>query len=310
MSSRFSQWRRALKEIKGVQWWWDEPMARRTSFRIGGRVRCLALARSEEAFAELVRMAHRWEIPHVILGAASNVLMPDGLWDVLVIQARDFGAVPAANAGNDAQPMFHFAAGVNLAALQRFCLNRGLRGIEPLAGIPGTVGGALVMNAGSGSGTIADVLVTIDVLDQRRERRRLSIGELNPGYRSLGLPARWVVVGAQLRFRKGSKDALRTAMRENLDYRRRTQPLGRPSAGSVFKNPPGRSAGELIERAGLKGLTRGDAQISTVHANWIVNLGRARAADVIALIETMEERVEQQFGVILEREIKVLGDHG
>jgi UDP-N-acetylmuramate dehydrogenase len=168
------------------------------------------------------------------------------------------------------------------------------------------VGGALVMNAGTRDGCMADSLVWIDALDEENRRQRIMRSDLSPGYRSMGLPDRWVILGCCLTVDPCSDDSQRIRLSEMMRQRKKTQPLGRPSAGCIFKNPKGLAAGALIEQSGLKGLRVGDAEVSCKHANWIINRGNARTRDVVALIERIESRVEQDFGVRLEREIRII----
>jgi UDP-N-acetylmuramate dehydrogenase len=178
--------------------------------------------------------------------------------------------------------------------------------MEFLVGIPGTLGGAVVMNAGTAEGSLSQVLEGISVLCADGSSRWMPIGGLSPGYRSMNLPSSVIVLGATLSLRRAPREEIRRRMSQGMRVRRRTQPLNLPSAGCVFKNPPGRPAGALIESAGLKGCRIGGAEVSTRHANWIVNRGGATAGDVRQVMERVEERVFKRFGVRLEREIRVL----
>jgi UDP-N-acetylmuramate dehydrogenase len=197
-------------------------------------------------------------------------------------------------------------AGVKLARLLRFCVQHGLAGLEPLIGIPGTVGGSLVMNAGTRGGSISDALAAVTIVDEGGALRVLRRSELSIGYRCMQLPEGSCILEAAFHLKAEAPQALRSSLQTLLRQRRETQPLAWPSAGCVFKNPPGQAAGALIERAGLKGLRYGDAQISTKHANWVLNLGRATAQDILTLVRITEERVFQEFGIHLELEIRVL----
>lgn len=280
-----------------------EPLARHTTFRIGGPVSCLASPETEPAFERLVALAGKDGVPFFVLGGGSNLLAPDGFLDRLAVKLdRAFGAV-----GKEAGGVVVAGAGVKLARLLRFCAAEGLGGLECLVGIPGSVGGAVVMNAGTREGCVADTLEWIDVLDtETGTRRRVEPKDLSPRYRSMGLPEVWVVLGAGFRLRPATGESLRKSLRALMAQRKASQPLGWPSAGCVFKNPPGASAGELIDRAGLKGLRAGGAEISTKHANWIVNRGGATAADVLTLMARMEREVLARFDIRLEREIRVI----
>jgi UDP-N-acetylmuramate dehydrogenase len=198
-------------------------------------------------------------------------------------------------------------AGVRVPRLQRYCLGNRLGGLEFLVGIPGMLGGALAMNAGTKAGSIAEVLLWIEILDENNRRRHIPRSELSPRYRSLGLPTGWVILSGGLEVARCAKESYRDRLSAIMQERKKTQPLGWPSAGCIFKNPEGFAAGALIEKSGLIGMRVGDAEVSLKHANWIVNRGRAKARDVLALIERIERRVEQDSGIRLEREIRIMG---
>jgi UDP-N-acetylmuramate dehydrogenase len=297
----------ALKKVPDLELKWQEPLWRHTSFRVGGPVEWLARPGSELALANLLGEVRDKEIPFAVLGGGSNVLPPDEPWKAVVIKlelaCRSFSTCQD---DADGSISIYAGAGVSLRNLVRYSLSNEWEGIESLVGIPGTVGGALVMNAGIPSGTISDSLLWIDLLDGEGERHRIPRTQLSPSYRSMGLPEKSIVLGGCFRMRKASAESQRERVRELMEHRKRTQPLGYPSAGSIFRNPAGGSAGELIEKAGLKGVRIGDAEISRKHANWIINRGNARARDVLDLIEKMEKEVFGTFGVRLEREIRIL----
>jgi len=301
--------RKILKEMTDLELLWGEPMANLTSFRIGGPVACVARPLGEYALRELLAAVRSEGIPHVIIGGGSNVLAPDGPWHVLVIQVfRAAGKMLKLCADGAQIRLVHVGAGVKLSTLLRFSVCEELEGLEALVGIPGTVGGAVVMNAGSREGSIADALVWVDLLDESGGKRRVFRDELPAGYRNMGLPENAVVLGACLELRTTKRAFLKERMAKTMKQRRQSQPIGFPSAGCIFKNPPGISAGALIDQAGLKGLRFGDAEVSMRHANWIINRGKARAADVVALMEHMEGVVFSRFGIQLEREVRVLGE--
>lgn len=298
----------AHARLSEVDFKWHEPLSRHTTFKIGGAVKCLAIPRTEEGFEDLLLRVRTDGIPHMILGGGSNVLAPDGSWNAMVIKpARAFSLIRRLEPGEDGKENTFVGAGVALAALLRFCLAEGLRGLEWSVGIPGSIGGAVVMNAGAKGACMADVIQWIDVMDGNGNRRRVPRCELTPVYRSMELPRDWIVLGACFKLEKGKREAIRRLSSQYMRQRRQATPLGRPSAGCVFKNPPGASAGALIDECGLKGLRIGDAAISEKHANWIINHGRASSRDVVALMEIMESEVFHRFGVSLEREVRVIG---
>ncbi|MFP5212967.1 MAG: UDP-N-acetylmuramate dehydrogenase [Acidobacteriota bacterium] len=295
-------WEEGLLALPDVDFRMDEPLARHTTFRIGGPVRCLAVPRTMDALFALMDAIRQESIPHIVLGGGSNVLAPDPPWEAVAVKL-DAACTELApvNEGSG----LYVGAGVSVARLLGFCMRNGLAGLEPLTGIPGTVGGALVMNAGTAEGCTADALSFIDLLDASGERRRMERGELSPRYRSMGLPEGSMVLGACFRLERCDSGSVRARVRELMLRRKRTQPLGFPSAGCIFKNPEGSSAGALIDRAGLKGFRIGGAEVSPVHANWIVNVAGASARDVLSVVRHVEECVYERFGVRLEREIRI-----
>ncbi len=296
-----------LRTLPDVELRWDEPLARHTTFRVGGPVRCLARPRSEKALAVLLAEVREKGLPLLALGGGSNILAPDGPLDAVALQLNlSCTGLFQENGGEDGGISLYAGAGVGLQEVVRHCVGAELEGIEFLAGIPGTVGGALVMNAGTDGGTISDALLSIDMIDPAGTARRIARQELSPAYRSMGLGEGGIVLGCRLGLAKGSGEVLKARVERVLDRRRKTQPLGYPCAGSVFKNPPGQFAGELIEKAGLKGLRIGDAEISRKHANWIINRGKAKSGDILALMGKVEKEVFGTFGVRLEPEIRIL----
>ena len=300
----------ALRKLPDVELRWRETLSKHTSFRVGGPVEWLAKPRNEQGLANLLAQVRDRGFPFLVLGGGSNVLAPDEPWEAVVIQLKlACRSLCARSENGDGTLSLYAGAGVSLRNLVRYSLSNELEGFEPLAGIPGTVGGALVMNAGIPSGTISDALLWIDLIDAEGRRRRIPKRQLSPAYRSMGLPEDSVVLGGCFGMKKTSAQTQRARVTELAEHRKRTQPLGYPSAGSIFRNPAGTTAGELIEKAGLKGLRIGDAQISGEHANWIINLGNARARDILDLVEKMEKEVFGNFGVRLEREIRILGQY-
>jgi len=286
---------------------WREPLARYTTFRVGGPVSCLVRPQTEEALIMLLRELRKHLVPYFILGGGSNLLLPDDEWNTPAIQLDLCSAnIVLDREAGASSARLSVGAGVRLPRLMRHCLSNRLGGLEFLVGIPGMVGGALVMNAGTREGSIADVLLWLDVLDEQDRRQRVPGSDLSPKYRSMGLPDNWVVLGCCLAVESCAEDMQRVRLSAIMRERKRTQPLGWPSAGCIFKNPEGLAAGALIEKSGLKGLRVGDAEVSPKHANWIINRGHARARDVVALIENIENRVERDFGIRLEREIRII----
>jgi len=294
--------------LPGLEVKWREPLARYTTLRVGGPVFCLVRPQTEEALTRLIDELRLHALRYFILGGGSNLLLPDDEWNGLAIQLDLCSAnLVLDREDGTSSGRLSVGAGVRLPRLLRYCLENELGGLEFLVGIPGMVGGALVMNAGTREGSVADRLLSVDALDEQNRRRRISRSELSPRYRSLGLPESWVILGCCLEVEARAAGVQRARLAAIMRERRRTQPLGWPSAGCIFKNPEGFAAGALIEKSGLKGLRMGDAEVSPKHANWIINRGHARAQDVVALIEHIEDRVRCDFGILLEREIRIMG---
>jgi UDP-N-acetylmuramate dehydrogenase len=282
-------------------------MKRYTSFRIGGLAELMVWPSDLASLRLAVAAVRELELPWRILGAGTNLLVGDGGVEEALINLAEACATLETRSEAGAVTEVALGAGVRLAAAVKFCQGRGLAGLEWAAGIPGTVGGAVAMNAGSLGSSMAESLMWVEWLLPDGGLRRAEREELDFSYRRLQRPEGAVVVGCGVRVSPDDPKAIRERIVKGLKWRRQRQPLSFPSAGSVFKNPPGDFAGRLIEQAGLKGERRGDAQISEVHANFIVNRGRALSREVKALIELSRERVRRGAGLELELEIELVG---
>ncbi len=294
---------RAALEAKGLTVQRDVPLSDYTSFRIGGPADLLVVAHTVGELASAVALAHESDTPWWVLGGGSNVLISDAGVRGLTIVNR----CRATRIGEDGTAWAE--SGALLAGLARETIQVGLAGLEWAVSVPGTVGGAVVGNAGAHGGCVADCLSSVELLHPSGQRAVWPATELELAYRSSQLKTKGligVVLSAEFRLTPAPVDTLRRRASEYLAYRRRTQPVT-ASAGSIFRNPPGDYAGRLIEAAGLKGAREGGAQFSTVHANFIVNLGGATARDVLCLIERAQRVVGERFGVTLEPEIVFIG---
>lgn len=282
----------------------DERMSRRTSWRIGGPAALFVRANTVAALTRAIEVLGREGVEWVILGKGSNVLVSDAGYDGCVITlGRDFSRIgPDAGDG-----VVTAGAGVVLARLVGEVLKRSLAGLECCAGIPGTVGGAVSMDAGSRHEWIGRVVRDVVVLRPGRGLHRYDGAEIEWGYRHTSLPTDEIVLEATLALAHAEREQVSREMERRLQARRRSQPMGLPSCGSVFRNPPGESVGRLLEQAGLKGYAVGGAQVSEVHANFIVNNGGATAADVVAVMRRMFQRVRDEYGIELQPEVKFLG---
>jgi UDP-N-acetylmuramate dehydrogenase len=291
-----------------------EPLARYTSARLGGPAEFFAVAEGADELAEMVRAAWRVGVKITLLGGGSNLLVSDAGVRGLVVLNR---ARAVEFRENSDPPVVRAESGMNLGVLARQCVLRGLGGLEWAATVPGTVGGAVYGNAGAHGGDLAGCLLMAEILQPDGTVRQWSPEELAFGYRTsalkrhgLGQNGRGaVVLAAELALRRGDAAELQARVEEFVAHRKSTQPPG-ASIGSMFKNPPGDYAGRLIEAAGLKGARIGQAEISSLHANFFVNLGDARAADVFALIHLAHEAVKTKFGVNLQLEVELVGEWG
>lgn len=287
-----------------------EPLARHTTFGIGGPADLFMTAHTVRQLADAFVTARRHGLPVFVLGSGSNILVGDRGIRGLVIENRA-RAVTGPTPLPDGRACVVAESGVPFAALARRLCRAGYAGLEWAVGIPGTLGGAVVYNAGAYGGDLANVLVTARVVDAAGHERELSAAELGMEYRgsafTRGLLRDQVVLTVTLAVTPGDRDALLRRVAE-LDARRlAAQPRGR-NAGSMFKNPPQAAAWWLIDQVGLRGHRIGDAEISVKHANFFCNAGRATAADVKRLIELAEQRVRERFGIELEREVHLVGE--
>ncbi|MBI2303659.1 MAG: UDP-N-acetylmuramate dehydrogenase [Chloroflexi bacterium] len=290
----------------------DEPMARHTTFRIGGPAELYTVARDAKELRIAVTLAQEWVVPYLVLGAGSNVLVGDEGIGGLVINNKGAGGRPLAIGVQGRDEELWVESGMSLARLARETAQAGWEGVEWAVGIPGTVGGGIVFNAGAHGCSVAQVLDRVRVLMPQGRVEEWRAEELGLAYRRSrlskgdGVAGSAIILEASFRLRRASRESLHQRLEEYEAYRRRTQPH-QASAGSVFKNPLGYAAGWLIQEVGLKGYRIGDAQFSPLHANFIVNLGQATAVQVKALMALAQERVLENFGVALEPEIRFLG---
>lgn len=281
----------------------EEPMDRHTTFQIGGPAEYYAKPRREE-LVPLIGLAGHAGLPVMVIGHGSNLLVGDGGIRGLVIEiGEEMSGVRV-----EGQSLVA-AAGTMLAAVAQAAASAALSGLEFAAGIPGNLGGAVVMNAGAYGGEMRDVVEQVTVLDMEGNARCLSAGELEFGYRKSCIPDHsYIVVEARIKLRQGDCGAIRARMAELARQRTKKQPLEYPSAGSTFKRPPGYFAGKLIMDAGLGGYTVGGAQVSEKHCGFVINRGGATASDVRQLMREVADRVEECFGVRLEPEVRMAGE--
>ena len=294
----------SLTELGGGHIRFDCPMREHTTFRVGGPARALFEAQDEVHLCRMICHLRSKAIPYRIIGRGSNLLVPDEGYEGVLIHLG--GELAGVDWEKDVPPRLCVGGGMGIGKLLERCRAKGYTGLEFLAGIPGTVGGAVCMNAGAFGREIESRVERVRVIGPQgdvQERARLG---LQFSYRSLAMDAGTVITKVAFGLETGSPEQIARRLSAYGERRRAHQPMGYPSAGSVFKNPPGDFAGRLIDQAGLKGARIGGAQISEVHANFIINRGDARAADILSLINLVQERVREKWGVELEPEIRVI----
>ncbi len=282
----------------------QEPMSRHTSFRIGGPARLMALPKNEAEAAEAIRTAAAWGIKPFFMGNGSNLLVADKGLEAFLIKAADgFGGLEEGDGG-----IIRAGAGVLLSRAACFARDRGLTGLEFAHGIPGSIGGAVTMNAGAYGGEMADIVEKVTFLRPDGKVDLLEGPELDFSYRHSAFEdGTRLLLRAVLRLKPGDPTAIRARMEDLSARRREKQPLEYPSAGSTFKRPADGYAAALIDRCGLKGYRVGGAQVSTKHAGFIINLGGATCDDVLHVIAYVYETVLAQTGIRLEPEVRLLG---
>ncbi|MEO0602079.1 MAG: UDP-N-acetylmuramate dehydrogenase [Myxococcota bacterium] len=297
-----TEWAAALVDA-GVPVKLDEPLVKKTWWRVGGPAEAYAEIGSSEGLATALRVTHAHDVPVFALGNASNLLIGDGGIAGLVVRLT--GALAGLDAPEPGR--LELGGGLKMVSLLRTAQREGYTGLEMVAGVPGTIGGGVRMNAGTRLGELGERIVSVEVVRRDGHAETWGRAELDFGYRHCALPADAIVTKARVQLADLDPEESRAHIAEHLDYRARTQPTDVPTCGSTFRNPEGDSAGRLIEAAGLKGLAVGNARVSEKHANFLVNEGGATAADLRRLIESIQARVRDQFGVELRREVHYAG---
>ena len=291
-----------LGEIRG-EVRFKEPLAFHTSLRLGGPADIFVIPQDVDDIRHAVSFAEKECLPVEVVGGGNNLLVKDrGVRGVVLKLEGCLGRVEFH--GEEAVA----GAGASLSALIREAMSLSLGGIECLVGIPATIGGALAMNAGTPDGAIGDHVSAVYFLHPDGTLGELKPGATTFGYRAFSFPSGAILVGARLRLHRRPQAEVQREIKQRLKHKKTTQPLALASAGCVWKNPSGDHAGRLIEKVGLKGKRLNGAEVSAKHANFIVNRGGATAADVLALMQLMRERVSAQFGITLEPEIQIIGE--
>ena len=286
----------------------DAPMTQHTTLRVGGNADVLCKAQTLDDLCRILPWLVREEIPYLVIGRGSNLLVGDGgIRGVVILLSGAFGRVEGRDQGPDGSDILA-GAGLSIADLLIWCRRRGLTGLEFLAGIPGTVGGAVAMNAGAFGDEIGAWVREVRFVDPQGEIHVLDRSRLRFSYRAFNMETGGVISQVAFRMDLATEKRVLERISGCLKRRKASQPLEYPSAGSVFRNPAADYAGRLIEQAGLKGKRIGGAMISNKHANFIVNMGGATADDILSLIDAAREAVVRTAGITLELEIRVVGD--
>ena len=300
MKRDYKKWVSGLIQGKVL---FDAPMRQFTSIKVGGPAECLLFPKDVDELKKLIRFVRRKKIPFLILGKGSNLIVRDkGVRGWVINLTQGIKKISMKGEVVEAE------AGLPLQRLVQFSIRKGLTGLEPFSGIPGTVGGGLAMNAGAWGAELKDVLLSMTFMKEGGEIVERPRSRLRFSYRGLALPPSWIILKGRFRLKKGKKEEILKRVKSYSEMRKRRQPLDYPSAGSVFKNPKEGPAGKWIEEVGLKGFRVGQAMVSHRHANFIVNLGKAKAEEVIFLMEFIEKKIYEEKGISLEREVRVVGE--
>jgi UDP-N-acetylmuramate dehydrogenase len=283
-----------------------EPMRDHTSLRIGGPADVFVIPQNLLSLKNMHVYLKRSQIPFFPLGGGTNILVRDGGIDGVVISFRSFKKIEVLSEDNTCVNVF-VEVGTPLQRLVNFSRENGYAGLEGLAGIPGSVGGAICGNAGAFGYEMKDVLTSVAIMDAKGLIERFKAEEIDFGYRSSSILPDELLLSTEIKLKKDTKEEVSAKIENFLKMKREKQPLWEPSAGSVFKNPPGLFAGKLIDEAGCKGMRIGDVEVSSIHANFFVNRGEANASDFIRLMEKVTYKVKERSGVMLEPEIKIVG---
>lgn len=281
----------------------EEPMAKHTTFRVGGPAEYYLMPDRKE-LPEVIRCCGEYQIPYLVIGNGSNLLVSDrGIRGAVIEIGKNISAIRVE------EGRIYAEAGALLSKTAHTALEHGLTGMEFAAGIPGCMGGAVVMNAGAYGGEMKDIIASVTVLTKQGEEKKLRVEELDLSYRHSCIPQQeYLVLEAELALQPGKQEEIRARMEELKAKRNAKQPLEYPSAGSTFKRPEGYYAGKLIMDAGLRGFQVGGAAVSEKHCGFVINKEQASATDIYRLMQEVQQRVQQQFGVKLEPEVKMVGD--
>jgi UDP-N-acetylmuramate dehydrogenase len=282
----------------------NEPLRNHTSFHIGGPADIFIVPLNQEDLRNAVILSKKYRSLLIVIGNGTKILVLDNGVRGIVTKISN-----VLNEVRFIKERVIAGSGMSLSQLSILTAEKGLSGLEFAIGIPGTVGGAVVMNAGAHGWSVGDVITSVTIMDMNGQVHKVSNGKLKFGYRESVLQdAKAIVLNATFKLKREEAQEIQRKIAEFVRWRKKTQPLNLPNAGSIFRNPEKEYAGRLIDAAGLKGLRVGDAQVSTQHANFIVNLGKAKAEDLMTIMHTIKEKVHEKFGINLTPEIRIIGE--
>ena len=302
-----SEIQEALGDIVAGKILYDEPMSRHASLCVGGNAGALVFVESEKELIAIVRRLRERKINFIPVGNLTNIIVRDGGYRGAILLMKGLKEINGTFT-TEGDCCISAQSGVTLSLLVSFAAAKALTGLEFCAGIPGSVGGAVWMNAGAYGKEIKDIIQIISLLGAEGEKKTLRREEISFGYRRSGLPPESIILNAQFKLEKGQIEQIKGKISEIIKWRQEKHPLNFPNAGSIFKNLPGQPVGRLIEEMGLKGTSCNDAEVSPKHANFIVNKGRATASDVLGLIAVIQAKAKKEKGINLETEIVIVGE--
>jgi len=284
---------------------YDEPLSSHTYLNIGGPADFFVVPADAISLKRCLFFSQDRKMPVLVIGGGTNMLIADHGFRGMVISLRHFNMKKTLNEKHDSDELF-IEAGVPLQGLLGLCSEKGYEGIERLSGIPGTVGGAVTGNAGSFGQEMKDVVTSLITINHSGMIKKLEKEEFSFSYRKADIPGDVIILSVNMELGKKDPEQIRQAIRESIEEKKRTQPVSERSAGCVFRNPEGDSAGRLIDIAGCKGIHVGDIEVSTVHANFFVNKGAGTATDYFQLMNIVREKVSEKTGIVLEPEIRIV----
>jgi UDP-N-acetylmuramate dehydrogenase len=309
MDVRNERFRENLRNRVSCKILFDEPAKRHTSIGVGGPIDAILYPKDRDELQRIISWLEECHVPFMPVGNWTNIIVKDGGYRGVILSLQYLNHV-ASTERNNPQVAIHAEAGAPLADLVRVSADASLTGIEFCAGIPGSVGGAVRMNAGAYGNEVKDIIEFITIMDVRGKISELKRNQIHFKYRNTELPQDTIILSASFLLAKGANETIRARIREILETRKERHPLEYRNAGSIFKNPQGMPAGQIIEDLGLKGTRIGEAEISGKHGNFIVNTGNAKAGDIVDLISIITQKVWEARGIHLVPEVRIFGEDG